>query len=568
MRAFARLPIFVAELRSYSLLRRAKSGIFPPMNLRCCFLALFLLALAVPGHACPWCKNSPMQNPTVTPEMGDPGGKFFGKTPPHEKSRFYYIAAEPVQWRFMPKGADPVGRTAVPARFVESQSMKLRYVQYTDASFNVRANHPEHLGILGPVLRATTGEFIVVKFLNRTQRPLSMHPHGVKYDKDSEGASYFPERGLGAAVAPGATFTYVWHADAAAGPASHEPSSKPWLYHSHVLAHDEINLGLFGFIVVTDPARARPDGTPIDVDRELATAFMMFDESPPEDEDLFSIPVPADALSRSNFLHHRLVETVSELQQTELGMRHAVNGRIFGNLDGLEMIEGERVRWYLFALGSERDLHTAHWHGLRVRHNGKSTDVIELLPGSMAIADFTADNPGRWLFHCHVADHMMEGMYAPLTIHGKNSTNVASLRDPPLYSPAQAAESLRFEDVRFAETNGMRFAQVVGYFRLGGLLRLAELPVRLKVGGQTWSFCLDEGGKASLEGGSSFYVAMNATGGGFSVEMKLVLHVPESTLRKELHGQRVSSLSNLPVELYLGKTRLTGSLTATPPAEN
>jgi hypothetical protein len=38
---------------------------------------------------------------------------------------------------------------------------------------------------------------------------------------------------------------------------------------------------------------------------------------------------------------------------------------VFGNLAGLQMNEGERVRWYLFALGSEQDLHTAHWHGLR-----------------------------------------------------------------------------------------------------------------------------------------------------------------------------------------------------------
>src|SRR5688572_12014434 len=254
----------------------------PEMNrLSRCLIAMILVILAAPGTpACPWCKKSPVQNPTVTPEMGDPGGKFFAKIPPHEKCRYYFVAAEPVQWRFMPKGPDPVGRAPVPERFLTNQSMKIRFVQYTDVQFNVRATHPEHLGILGPVLRAKTGEFIVVKFLNRTDRPLSLHPHGVKYDKDSEGASYFPERGLGAAVAPGASFTYVWHADAAAAPAADELSSKAWLYHSHVLAHQEINLGLVGFIIVTDPARARPDGTPKDVDRELATAFMVFDETP------------------------------------------------------------------------------------------------------------------------------------------------------------------------------------------------------------------------------------------------------------------------------------------------
>ena len=39
----------------------------------------------------------------------------------------------------------------------------------------------------------------------------------------------------------------------------------------------------------------------------------------------------------------------------EAGQRHAINGYIYGNLPGLEMNEGERVRWYLFGLGSEND---------------------------------------------------------------------------------------------------------------------------------------------------------------------------------------------------------------------
>jgi manganese oxidase len=533
---------------------------FAGMNLCRCFFAMMLIAIAAPRtFGCPWCKKSPVQNPTVTLEMGDPGGKFFGKTPPREKSRNYFIAAEPVQWRFMPKGGDPVAHSPVPERFLTNQAMKLRYVQYTDEKFNVLANHPEHLGILGPVLRAKTGEFIVIKFLNRTERPLSMHPHGVKYDKDSEGASYFPERGMGAAVAPGASFTYVWHADAAAGPSAHEPSTKAWLYHSHVLADEEINLGLLGFILVTDPERARPDGTPIDVDRELATAFIIFDESPREDEDWFSVPLPPDPVQWSNFLHHRFLETVSEIQKTELGARHSVNGRIFGNLSGLEMIEGERVRWYLFALGSEQDLHTAHWHGARVTFNGRMTDVVELLPGSMEVTDVTADNPGNWLFHCHVADHMMEGMYAPFIVYPRSSTNAANLSGASLYSPTEPAESLRIGSLTFKEINGTRAAQVTARFHLRSLPKVTDLPLHLKIGGQTWSFCLDERGKDSSEDGASVHMAMAGSGGGV-VEMKLTLDIPESKLRDHLNQGLAVALRHIPVELHLGQTYLSGTL--------
>jgi FtsP/CotA-like multicopper oxidase with cupredoxin domain len=40
------------------------------------------------------------------------------------------------------------------------------------------------------------------------------------------------------------------------------------------------------------------------------------------------------------------------------------------------------------------------------------TDVTALLPAQMAIADMTPDDPGIWLFHCHVNDHLLAGMLA------------------------------------------------------------------------------------------------------------------------------------------------------------
>jgi manganese oxidase len=34
----------------------------------------------------------------------------------------------------------------------------------------------------------------------------------------------------------------------------------------------------------------------------------------------------------------------------------------------------------------------------------------------MVTADMVADNPGTWLLHCHVADHLDAGMVAGYTI--------------------------------------------------------------------------------------------------------------------------------------------------------
>lgn len=53
-----------------------------------------------------------------------------------------------------------------------------------------RAPEDAYLGDLGPILRATVGDTINVTLLNRIERALSMHPHGVFYTKANEGAYY------------------------------------------------------------------------------------------------------------------------------------------------------------------------------------------------------------------------------------------------------------------------------------------------------------------------------------------------------------------------------------------
>jgi FtsP/CotA-like multicopper oxidase with cupredoxin domain len=75
------------------------------------------------------------------------------------------------------------------------------------------------------------------------------------------------------------------------------------------------------------------------------------------------------------------------------------------------MKKGERVRWYLLANSNEDDVHAPHWHGQTVLVNGMRSDTIAMGPMSMVVADMVADNPGVWMFHCHVNDHLDRGMY-------------------------------------------------------------------------------------------------------------------------------------------------------------
>ena len=303
------------------------------------------------------------------------------------KTRHYYIAAEDVTWDYAPSGLDLMHDHGVPQPWAkQTKWTKTRYIEYTDATFTLKKSQPEWLGILGPIIRAEVGDTVVVDFLNRSSKAHSIHPHGLRYDKANEGSFYLPAGGPGARVPPGEKFTYHWLADEGSGPAAGDPSSIVWFYHSHVDDPTEINAGLLGPIIVTAKGKANPDATPKGVDREFVVLFMIFDQLGGKNEGLF----------------------------------HSMNGYIFGNLPGLVMKQGEHVRWYLLGMGNERDLHTAHWHGKTLVYQSHRTDDVELLPGSMATADMVADNPGTWMFHCHVSDHMESGMMATYTIYQPN----------------------------------------------------------------------------------------------------------------------------------------------------
>lgn len=319
-------------------------------------------------------------------------------------TRHYYIAAEDVVWDYAPSKMNLISGQGIPDPWgAKTQWNKTRYIEYTDATFSVRKPQPEWLGILGPVIRAEVGDTIVIDFLNRSSSPHSIHPHGLRYDKDNEGALYLPA-GTGGQVPPGTRFTYHWFADEESGPGKADPSSIVWWYHGGTDEPIETNVGLLGPIIITAKGKARPDGSPKDVDREFVAMFMVFDQ----------------------------------LAGKPSGLFYAINGYIFGNLPGLTMKQSEHVRWYLLGMGNEIDMHTPHWHGKVVQYGNRHTDVIELLPGSMAVADMNADNPGTWLFHCHVAEHMESGMMALYTI----------------YQPQQCSSPIQFGASDFWKTPG------------------------------------------------------------------------------------------------------------------
>lgn len=45
-------------------------------------------------------------------------------------------------------------------------------------------------------------------------------------------------------------------------------------------------------------------------------------------------------------------------------------------------------------------------------------DVFDLFPGTFQTVEMVAGNPGTWLLHCHVTDHIHAGMETTFTIKG------------------------------------------------------------------------------------------------------------------------------------------------------
>ncbi|MEP6691409.1 MAG: multicopper oxidase domain-containing protein, partial [Gemmatimonadaceae bacterium] len=232
------------------------------------------------------------------------------------------------------------------------------------------------------------------------------HPHGVLYAKASEGAGYddgttSPNKN---GVPPGGTHTYLWSASERAGPSPMEGSSAFWMYHSHTDESADVNAGLIGPMIITARGRARPDGRPIDVDKEVIVAFNEIDENISHyiDENIKTFALEPGKVKKA--VGPTFVDPFGNWN-----IRETMNGFIYGNGPMPTMRVGEHVRWYIMS-STNFELHAPHWHGNIVTSQHMKTDVLTLGSMGMIVADMDVDNPGTWLFHCHIEPHLTAGM--------------------------------------------------------------------------------------------------------------------------------------------------------------
>ena len=97
-----------------------------------------------------------------------------------------------------------------------------------------------------------------------------------------------------------------------------------------------------------------------------------------------------------------------------------INGKTWKNHDPLLVKQGERVALDIFnhsMMAHPMHLHGHHFQVLAINGHplsGAMRDTVLVPPMALMRIAFDANNPGRWLFHCHNLYHMAAGMMTEL----------------------------------------------------------------------------------------------------------------------------------------------------------
>ena len=192
---------------------------------------------------------------------------------------------------------------------------------------------------------------------------MTIHPHGVFYSQEMDGAYKGRHTDPGGFVQKKQTFQYVWEA--------REGTEGAWLYHDHgPMDPLPVYKGLFGPLIDREPPARRGR-------RASSTS-----SSTPSTR-----RSPASAAT----------SPASTAAPTRATRRPS------------SRTSATRVAFNVYAI--DNDFHTFHIHGHRwTDASGTVIDNQTLGPGDSFTAAFTEDNPGRWFYHCHVFSHLHEGM--------------------------------------------------------------------------------------------------------------------------------------------------------------
>jgi FtsP/CotA-like multicopper oxidase with cupredoxin domain len=229
----------------------------------------------------------------------------------------------------------------------------------------------------GPMIELAEGDRVRIYVTNNLPAPTSVHWHGVLLPCGMDGVSGLTQP----AIMPGETFRYEFIF----------PDSGTFMYHPHFDSMTQEGMGLTGMIIVHE---REPDA----------------EKRPDRDFGIMLHEWRIDAgTSRPN-----------PNEMTDFNVL-TMNGKAMPSTEPLVAALGDRV-WIRYGNLSAMDHHPIHLHGYAFKiigtDGGWAPDKSLLLPettvlvqvGSAKVVEFLADNPGDWLFHCHMTHHTMNQM--------------------------------------------------------------------------------------------------------------------------------------------------------------
>ncbi|KAF1486830.1 Coagulation factor VIII, partial [Pygoscelis antarcticus] len=330
--------------------------------------------------------------------------------------RQYFIAAVEVMWEYGNQRPQHFLK-AIGRRKPFRQYRKVVFREYVDDSFTqplLRGELDEHLGILGPYIRAEVEDVIMVTFKNLASRPFSFHSTLQAY-KETQGTMQGGE-----VVQPGELRKYSWEVLPQMAPTTQEFDCKAWAYFSNMDLEKDLHSGLIGPLII-----CRRGVLSFIFRRQLAVQefsllFTIFDET-----------------KSWYFLENmeRNCRPPCRIQQDNPDFKrnhsfHAVNGYMSDTLPGLVMAQQQRVRWHLLNMGSTKDIHSIHFHGqlFSVRTSQEyRMGVYNLYPGVFGTVEMWPSHAGIWRVECKVGEHQQAGMTALFLVYNLNCRNALGL---------------------------------------------------------------------------------------------------------------------------------------------
>ncbi|XP_051486280.1 LOW QUALITY PROTEIN: coagulation factor VIII [Apus apus] len=334
--------------------------------------------------------------------------------------RQYFIAAVEVMWEYgnqrpqhFLKAMDPWSGRRKPFR----RYRKVVFREYLDDSFTQplqRGELDEHLGILGPYIRAEVEDVIMVHFKNLATRPFSFHSTLQAYEEGQD----TPQDGEG--VQPGDVRKYSWKVPPQMAPTTQEFDCKAWAYFSDVDLEKDLHSGLIGPLIICRHGVLNFVFRRQLAVQEFSLLFTIFDET-----------------KSWYFLENmeRNCRPPCRIQQDNPDFKrnhsfHAINGYVSDTLPGLVMAQQQQVRWHLLNMGSTEDIHSIHFHGqlFSVRTSQEyRMGVYNLYPGVFGTVEMWPSHAGIWRVECKVGEHQQAGMSALFLVYNLNCQNALGL---------------------------------------------------------------------------------------------------------------------------------------------